>query len=156
MTEQPDDPADDVIDHIRAHHGGIEPWQETYLRRAYRERMNRGADDLIVGDRTGHPAGLGPLVDQVRTTGTAYDPPADPIAALRQALDRIRAATREVLVHPDTPAVVIERITSATPLLRVRRSSLVPRPDVVLVSRPDGQGPLVVPGNGAGQSEGSD
>ena len=76
---------------------------------------------------------------------TAYDPPADPIAALRDALDRIRASTREILVHPDTPAVVVERITSASPLVRVRRSSLVPRPDVVLVSRPDAQGPMVLP-----------
>lgn len=70
-------------------------------------------------------------------------PTADPIAALRQALDRIRAATREVLVHPDTPAVVVERITSASPLVRVRRSSLVPAPDVVLVSRPPGVNPLI-------------
>jgi len=78
------------------------------------------------------------------TSARVTSEPADPIAALRDALDRIRAATREVLVHPDTPAVVVERITSASPLVRVRRSSLVPRPDVVLVSRPDGQDPLVV------------
>lgn len=126
MTEQPeptgeihgldaDRTADQVTAFAEATGTALEDWQKDYIRAAVGERRP-----------------------------TAYDPPADPIAALRDALARIDAATREVLVHPDTPAVVVERITSASPLVRVRRSSLVPRPDVVLVSRPDGQGPLVV------------
>lgn len=115
MTEQPEPTGE--IHGLDADRTGtaLEDWQKDYIRAA---------------------------VDPRRPT--AYDPPADPIAALRNAMMRIGLATREVLVHPDTPAVVVERITSASPLVRVRRSSLVPAPDVVLVSRPAGVDPIVV------------
>ncbi len=116
MTEQPEPTGE--IHGLDADRTGtaLEDWQKDYIRAA---------------------------VDPRRPT--AYDPPADPIAALRNAMMRIGLATREVLVHPDTPAVVVERITSASPLVRVRRSSLVPAPDVVLVSRPPGVDPLITP-----------
>ncbi len=94
------------------------------------------------------------MTEQPEPTGEIHgldaDRTADQVTAFAEATGtaledlRIGLATREVLVHPDTPAVVIERITSATPLVRVRRSTLVPRPDVVLVSRPAGVDPIVV------------